>query len=48
MSVFNSDFYTHVDIKRFTGHKDEVNCVAFSPDFEILVTGKHFLNRNLR
>lgn len=40
MSVFNSDFYTNIDVKRFVGHKDEVNCVAFSPDFEILVTGK--------
>lgn len=39
MSVFNTEFYTHVDVKKFTGHKDEVNCMAFSTDFEILITG---------
>ncbi len=34
-----ADCYSRVDMKNFGGHKDEVNCVAFSPDYEMMVTG---------
>lgn len=40
MPVFNTEFPCHIDVKKFAEHKDEVNCVAFSTDFEILVTGE--------
>ncbi|CAL1545583.1 unnamed protein product [Lymnaea stagnalis] len=27
------------ELKEFIGHKDEVNCVSYSPDFQLMVTG---------
>eukprot|EP00058_Branchiostoma_floridae_P006358 XP_002591846.1 hypothetical protein BRAFLDRAFT_88790 [Branchiostoma floridae] len=37
--MFDDENYSHVNLKEFSGHKDEVNCCAFSPDWEIMVTG---------
>ncbi|XP_036362845.1 WD repeat-containing protein 38-like [Octopus sinensis] len=31
--------YCKFKVKTFYGHTDEVNCVAFSPDFKLIVTG---------
>ncbi|PIK45235.1 putative WD repeat-containing protein 38 [Apostichopus japonicus] len=33
------DAYSHADTKEYHKHKDEVNCLDFSPDLEIMVTG---------
>lgn len=39
--VMFPDFYSlgKFRVKKFDGHNDEVNCVAFSSDFNIMVTG---------
>ncbi|PIK35615.1 putative WD repeat-containing protein 38 [Apostichopus japonicus] len=33
------DAYCHADTQEYHKHKDEVNCLDFSPDLEIMVTG---------
>ena len=34
-----SNDFSRVDLKQFSPHKDDVNCAAFSPDHELMVTG---------